>query len=169
MKIFQLTLAIAASVSVAEANYCIQASSTPKSNKREIVKQAKNIINQPHVRVERSGKYLVLRIGDFSSATQAKHALQSIKPLFQDAYVRKCTLGANPIIFQRDNTKQIKAYAIVDAPETEEDLIVQVVEEEPVFHKMKKSEDETKSFTQPRSGGYARFYSCDDCVPPAYD
>ncbi len=92
---------------VTQAKYCIQVSSVNKIDERFILKKAKSKIfeNKANVRVEKIGRYLTLRVGNFNKRSEAFLTLKEIQSTFPDAFVRKCSIDGKDIIYS-NNTKE---------------------------------------------------------------
>ncbi|NPA29042.1 MAG: hypothetical protein GXO33_02540 [Epsilonproteobacteria bacterium] len=84
------------------ANYCIQISSAPLSEKEMLVQQVKQGQFQglPSLRVERRGSLAVVRAGDFPTYTDAKRYLSNARAVRSDAFIRMCEIDPQKIIYQ---------------------------------------------------------------------
>lgn len=88
-----------------DANYCIQVLSTDRSNQDFIVNEAKSInyTQFSNVRVESRGRYLVFRIGDYRDYNDALGDISAVRRAQKDAYIRKCDLVREKIIYMKDD------------------------------------------------------------------
>lgn len=86
-----------------EANYCIQVLSMDEKDKNFIVNEAKsvNYAAFPKVRVERRGHYLTFRIGDYPRYRSAQKDIVPIKRMHSGAYIRKCEIQPENIIYMQ--------------------------------------------------------------------
>jgi len=103
------------------ANYCIQVSSVNKIDKVYILKQAynKTLQLEDNIRVEKIGNFYTLRVGDFSSKTDAKISLKRIHPNFKDAFIRKCIKHPKQVIYSSEK----KVFTKSDKDSKKEDIL----------------------------------------------
>ncbi len=108
------------------ANYCIQAVTLDRFNPNNISSRLSNILeNFENARVEERGSYLVLRVGDFNSYSQALRDIGNVKRYYSDAYIRKCDFDLSRVIYpnyttpvkQRVHTQTQKYTTTVQTPE----------------------------------------------------
>jgi len=93
-----------------EANYCIQVKSTFPSEKdlliREIKSDKYNIFSD--VRIESRKPYLVFRIGNYKKYKDALNDIFKIRSLHNDAFIRKCDLLQDNILYIKNETYRDK-------------------------------------------------------------
>ncbi len=100
------------------ANYCIQAVTLDRFDENKISSRLSSILlNFEDARIEERGSYLVLRVGDFNSYSQALADIQSVKRYYSDAYIRKCDFDTSRIIYPDNSTPvEKKSYTHVKNP-----------------------------------------------------
>ncbi len=82
------------------ANYCIQAVTLDRFNPDRMSTRLSSVLgNFEDARVEERGSYLVLRVGDFNSYSQALSNIKSIKEYYSDAYIRKCDFDTSRVLY----------------------------------------------------------------------
>jgi len=83
------------------AKYCVQASSVGVIDKKYILEQInyKVLKHESNVRVEQTGNYYSLRVGNFNNRSKAKQSLNRISEKFPDAFIRKCGYRPKSIIY----------------------------------------------------------------------
>ena len=113
-RFFIYLLLIIVMPTVVMAKYCVQVSSVRTIDKNYILKQAESKVfkNESNVRVEKTGNYFSLRIGNFANNSEAQLSLDRIKSMFPDAFIRKCTYRPQSIIYSlEDNSLAYKHIA----------------------------------------------------------
>lgn len=100
-KFFIYLLVLFALPTLVMAKYCVQASSVKATHKSFILRQMHLEIlkNEADVRVEKTGKYLSLRIGNFDTKEDSKGLLQRVKKAFPDAFIRECSYRPESIVY----------------------------------------------------------------------
>ncbi len=93
-----------------KAEFCIQVYSTKSTDTNSIIRQANNpkYANFEKIRVEKRGKYFVIRIGQYRSKNEANSDLLKIKKIVPDAYSRSCTFSSQKSLFVKNNGQDIK-------------------------------------------------------------
>ncbi len=102
------------------ANYCIQAVTLYRFDENRISSRQSDVLtNFNNSRVEERGSYLVLRVGDYSSYSQALEVINGVKKYYSDAYIRKCDFDTSRIIYPKYSTpieKKLPKYERRDIP-----------------------------------------------------
>ena len=84
--------------------YCIQLY-TSKSKEKSI-KYYEFVRNLPDARIEKVGKYYILRVGFFQKKDEAIKILKKVKKIFKDALLRKCYYIPKRIIYPKGKVKE---------------------------------------------------------------
>jgi len=92
------------------AQHCIQVISGRDFEKNKLINEAKSLrgLQFPSVRVESRGKYLVLRFGQYTSYNSALHDLAVTKKIYHDAYIRRCEIQNDKLVFSPHTFKKTK-------------------------------------------------------------
>jgi len=100
-------LALFLATSPTWATYCIQVVTLDTFDSQHMSSKLSNIFeNFNDARVEERGSYLVLRIGEYNSYSQALSSIASVKSYYNDAYIRKCDIDQSRILYQNTTTAQ---------------------------------------------------------------
>jgi len=84
------------------ANQCIQALTLDRFEPNRIPYKVASILqNFDHARIERRGSYLVLRVGDYATTSQALTEIDAIRAFYHDAYIRRCDIENSKIIYPK--------------------------------------------------------------------
>ena len=94
---------------------CIQVS-TSKVLKFEIPKYEK-LKNYPLARIEKIGSFYVLRVGGFKEYSKAKELLQKVKKQFPDAFIRRCDIIPQRIVYPSDFVLKKEKNIDLNSPE----------------------------------------------------
>jgi tetratricopeptide (TPR) repeat protein len=94
--VFYLLIVVVISLSYGKTIFCVQLSSVDDLERaKKIYKKASHL---PDVRIERIGKFYVVRSGFFTKRSGAKRVLQRAKRVFKDSFVRECNFIAERIV-----------------------------------------------------------------------
>lgn len=84
------------------ANQCIQALTLDRFEPNHIPYKVASILQSfDHARIERRGSYLVLRVGDYATTSQALTEIDAVRAFYHDAYIRRCDIETSKIIYPR--------------------------------------------------------------------
>ncbi|GAB6065673.1 hypothetical protein JCM9492_07650 [Aquifex pyrophilus] len=97
--------------------YCIQLSTL--GNLEEAKREFEKVKDFPLARVEKIGRFYVLRVGLYEDKKKALHALREVRRIFPTAFVRKCKFNKERIVLIRENKKEERGTAV-----KEEEVIV---------------------------------------------
>jgi hypothetical protein len=83
------------------AQHCIQVISGRDFEKNNLINEAKFLqdLQFSSVRIESRGKYLVLRFGQYTNYNSALHDLAITKKTYHDAYIRRCEIQNDKLVF----------------------------------------------------------------------
>ena len=85
---------------LAQANYCVQVVTLDRFNPNRMKPRVKEVLRSfEDARIERRGSYLVLRVGDYPHYSEALRDIDKIQAIYNDAYIRKCDLDPQTIIY----------------------------------------------------------------------
>jgi hypothetical protein len=143
------------------ANYCIQAVTLDRFNPDHMSSRLSNILdNFQDARVEERGSYLVLRVGDFNSYSQALTNINSVKDYYSDAYIRKCDFDIARVIYPN--------YSV----NTRKTSLTQQQNDRVLIRKPKKRVVKEQKYEQPQpqntSYSDTLWQDCQKCFAPIY-
>lgn len=86
-----------------KADYCIQVATVNDTRKNYIINKASSKkYNQFNaVRVERRGRYLTFRIGDYSRFKDAQQDAYKLRKINKGAYIRKCNFNKKKVLYSK--------------------------------------------------------------------
>ncbi|MEA1918417.1 MAG: hypothetical protein U9N52_01150 [Campylobacterota bacterium] len=84
------------------ANQCIQVLTLDRFEPNRIPYKIASILQTfDDARVERRGSYLVLRVGDYATTSQALTQIDAVRAFYHDAYIRRCDIEPSKIIYPK--------------------------------------------------------------------
>jgi len=97
-----------------EANYCIQVMTANESEKNFVIEEASsNKYSQfDTVRVEKRGRYLVFRIGDYRRYGDGVADMRAIRSIKKGSYLRKCDFDREKTLYiqQHNRRSRVQSY-----------------------------------------------------------
>ena len=102
MKIIQIIFInlLLSSYLFASDSYCIQLKSMVDVNKDNLSDSTKSIVkNFDKARIEKRGRYYVLRVGEYSHFKETSKDFKKLKKIFKDAYIRRCDYDESTFIY----------------------------------------------------------------------
>ena len=86
--------------------YCIQVAT--KETLEDAAKLFKRIEDMPQARIEKRGRYFVLRVGASEEVDPLKDLLKKIRVYFPDAYIKKCAIDPRVVVSLPEPQQQEK-------------------------------------------------------------
>jgi len=96
----------------AKSNYCIQVAEIYGFDENHIDPTVERILNNfDKARIDRRGRHLILRVGDYTGYSKALKDLAKLKSSkFPDAFIRRCDYIESKIVYPKRNKKKLRKY-----------------------------------------------------------
>ena len=177
----------------ARSNYCIQVAEIYSFDENHIDPTVERIINNfDKARIDRRGRHLILRVGDYKGYSEALRDLSKLKtPKFPDAFIRRCDYIESKIVYPKHNKKreQYKVEEIKqddqldfkEFPEIKEEKVeintnkpepkLEPKEEVIEVYETPKKPKESKEYKYNKNGNYSYDFwqECKKCYAPLED
>jgi tetratricopeptide (TPR) repeat protein len=98
------------------------------------------IKSMPGARVEKIGRYYVVRLGKFKDPGEAGNLMKSTKPLFKTAFLRKTSYEAERVVLSnKDAVLEVGERVITQTPKVEKEITHSLVATEPIKEEISQS------------------------------
>ena len=146
----------------AKSNYCIQVAEIYRFDENNIAPYIQRVIdNFDKARIDKRGKHLILRVGDYKKYSSALKDLKKVKShRFRDAFIRRCDYIESKIVYPK-----IKEDKIIEENTIEEPLVEEKPKLVPKEQKVLENIN-IKDSKKIKKYGYDFWQECKKCFAP---